>query len=118
MRFTLVFTCILLFATSVWAEDRPSTAPAVPITRDDVKRMLEDWKKVQPRLPLPPLTEEEKKQLGGRPVVNNGRMHQLYLAPELRGGGFSREPDPAMSLDNTFKTKLFWIVSRVGNCRY
>jgi hypothetical protein len=114
----LFMAVVLTWSCPLRAEDKPSTAPAVPVTRQDVKEMLEGWKKVTPRLPLPPLSEEEKKQLNGRPVVNNGRMHQLYLAPELRGGGFSRERDPAMSLDNTFKTQLFWIVSRVSNCRY
>lgn len=120
MRFIIgLFIAVFLSLNcSLRADDKPSTAPAVPVTRQDVKAMLEAWKKVTPRLPLPPLSEEEKKQQGDRPVVNNGRMHQLYLAPELRGGGWSRDPDPAMSLDNTFKTQLFWIVSRANNCRY
>ncbi|HUG92806.1 MAG TPA: carboxymuconolactone decarboxylase family protein, partial [Planctomycetaceae bacterium] len=29
-----------------------------------------------------------------------------------------REQDPAMTLSYAFKTKLFWIVSRVNNCQY
>ena len=49
-------------------------------------------------------------------IINNGRMRKLYLPPEVLGGGFLREPDPAMTLDNTFKTMFFWIVSRANNC--
>ena len=51
-------------------------------------------------------------------IINNGRMRKLYLPPEVLGGGFLREPDPAMTLDNTFKTMFFWIVSRANNCTY
>jgi len=108
--------CVPTEDTPSAAAEKPTTAPAVPLTRDDIKQMLEGWKKVTPRLPLPPLTEEEK--ASGRSVVNNGRMQAYYLPAEVRGGGFTREPDPGMSLDNTFKTELFWIVSRVSNCRY
>jgi alkylhydroperoxidase family enzyme len=54
--------------------------------------------------------------MGG--IINNGRMRKLYLPSEVTGGGFLREPDPAMTLNNTFKTMFFWIVSRVNNCRY
>ena len=51
-------------------------------------------------------------------IINNGRMRKLYLPPEVLGGGFLREPDPAMTLNNTFKTMFFWIVSRANNCTY
>src|SRR5438128_9254903 len=34
------------------------------------------------------------------------------------GGDFTRNADPAMSLDYPFKTELFWIVSRTNNCQY
>ena len=51
-------------------------------------------------------------------IINNGRMRKLYLPAEVLGGGFSREPDPAMTLNNTFKTMFFWIVSRANNCTY
>ncbi len=29
-----------------------------------------------------------------------------------------RETDPAMTLDSTFKVKLFWVTSRANNCFY
>ncbi len=50
--------------------------------------------------------------------MNNGRFRSYYLPTELRDAGFNREPDPAMTLDNTFKVKLFWIASRTNNCFY
>lgn len=90
----------------------------VPVTRPEFKEALEALKYAAPRLPLPPPTPDERGRAGGRPVVNNGRMRQLYLPAELHGGDFVREPDPALTLDPTFKTLLFWIVSRVNNCHY
>jgi alkylhydroperoxidase family enzyme len=83
-----------------------------------MKKVLEEHKAARPRLPLPALTAEEKARPGARPVVNNGRMRQLYLPADLRGGDFVREPDPAMTLSSTFKTELFWIVARSNDCRY
>ena len=107
----------LLFALA--AADEPSSQPKpVPVTRPNMKQALEDLKKRQPRLPLPPLTDEEKAKNGDRSPVNNGRMRALYLPPELRGGDFPRDPDPALTLDPAFKTRLFWIVSRANNCEY
>jgi hypothetical protein len=55
----------------------------------------------------------------GERSVNNGRFRQYYLPEFSSGRGSSgREPDPAMTLDNTFKVKLFWITSRTNNCYY
>jgi hypothetical protein len=99
------------------AEPADEPKPAPP-TRPEMKKALEAWKEAQPRLPLPPLTDEEKARPGGRPVVHNGRMRLLYLPPELRGGDFGRGRDPALTLDPTFKTMLFWIASRANNCHY
>jgi alkylhydroperoxidase family enzyme len=109
------------------AADTPAsgTPPPVAATRPELKDLLERSKQSRPRLPLPPPTAEElaasKKQAGRGPmggIINNGRMRRLYLPPELLGGGFSREPDPAMTLSPTFKTMFFWIVSRANNCAY
>ena len=50
--------------------------------------------------------------------VNNGRFRQYYLPEFGSGGGSGRDPDPAMTLDNTFKVKLFWVTSRANNCYY
>ncbi len=113
------------------ANDVPSKVAA---TRQELKQQLEGSKQSRPRLPLPPPTEQEiaaaKARAAAAPprtgasamgsgIVNNARMRELYLAPEMYGaGGSSREPDPAMTLNNTFKTMLFWIVSRANNCTY
>ena len=94
----------------------PETSKPVGLTRDEEKALLEAHKKAKPRLPLPPADPDNP-----RAGVNNGRFRTYYLPAELRetgGGGFGREPDPAMTLDNTFKVKLFWITSRANNCYY
>ncbi|QEH36895.1 Carboxymuconolactone decarboxylase family protein [Aquisphaera giovannonii] len=108
------------------AEDVPDSTPRpVAATRPQLKEQLERSKHSRPRLPLPPPTADEiaaarnpsrPGPMGG--IINNGRMRKLYLPPEVLGGGFQREPDPAMTLSNTFKTKFFWIVSRANNCAY
>jgi alkylhydroperoxidase family enzyme len=97
----------------------PAEAPkVVPATRVEEKEAMEAHKKARPRLPAPPDGEGSG--------VNNARFRQYYLghlggAPiRLPAGGippgFGR--DPAMTLDNTFKVKLFWIASRANNCYY
>jgi hypothetical protein len=91
----------------------PSAEPKlVPATRDEEKAALEAYKSARPRLPMPPRIE-------GSRGVNNGRFREYYL-PGLRTtrSGSSRQQDPAMTLDNTFKVKLFWITSRANNCYY
>src|SRR5690349_11966255 len=103
------------------AEEPPAATPRpVPLTRPEVKQYLEDMKARKPRIPLPALTEEEKSKIGDRPDNYEARLRYHYLAgADGRGTfGFSREPDPAMSLDYPFKTELFWIVSRTNNCQY
>lgn len=106
-------TALLLTAALVAADPpKPSAEPKpVPATRLEVKEYLEGYKAARPRIPMPPPGE-------GR-GVNNGRFREYYL-PEMRAGGrgFSREPDPAMTLDNTFKVKLFWVTARANNCFY
>jgi hypothetical protein len=103
----LVVTILLL----VPAGEPPLSHP-VPPTRDALKEELEKYKAAKPRLPMPPETD------GAAGRVNNGRFRSYYLPTELRDAGFNREPDPAMTLDNTFKVKLFWIASRTNNCFY
>lgn len=90
------------------AADPPKSPPAetskpVGVTRDAEKDLLEQHKTAKPRLPLPPADARTPNS------VNNGAMRAYYLPADLRDGGFSREPDPAMTLDGTFKVKLFWI---------
>jgi len=123
---------------SIRAADPPSTPPpseprGIPLTRPEMKQYLEDMKQRKPRIPLPELTEEEKTKLGERGSGYESRLRFHYL-PEGSGGfsggaggrgtpGSGGTPgggdrDPAMSLDNTFKVELFWIVCRANNCQY
>ena len=89
------------------------TSKPVGTTRDEAKALLEDHKKAKPRLPLPPPDPKNPN------AVNNGAMRAYYIPAELRDtGGGNRDPDPAMTLDATFKVKLFWIASRANNCFY
>jgi hypothetical protein len=103
----------------------PTAVPRpIPLTRPEMKQLLEDMKARTPRIPLPELTAEEKAKLGEREAGYEGRLRRHYMGRgEGQGGGASgfglgREPDPNMSLDYKFKTQLFWIVSRVNNCQY
>jgi alkylhydroperoxidase family enzyme len=121
MQKSLGILALLGLSAVAQASDPPAVAP----TRPELKLQLEDSKRSKPRLPLPPPTEEElaaaKARAGAGPmtgIINNARMRRLYLPPEVLGGGFTRERDPAMTLNNTFKTMFFWIVSRANNCRY
>ena len=124
MRTTIIatFTLIATLPALSRAEEPGTTPRPVPLTRPDMKQMLEDMKARKPRIPLPELTDEEKK-LGERGTGYEARLRSQYMpAGDGRGngggGGFSREADPAMSLDYRFKTELFWIVSRTNNCQY
>lgn len=108
-----------------------------PVTRPAMKRMIEAMKGRQERIPLPEPTEAEKTAAAGDPtaLLYENRLRALYLpGTELRGylgfGGTAPkrpnapapkviiEPDPAVTLDYGFKTRLFWIASRVNNCQY
>lgn len=118
-------TPLLLSALLVGpAADQPAKdAPKpVPATRPEVKDALEGYKRATPRLPMPPADPDNPQAR-----VNNGWFRSYYLADlsdgQARGTagagrGTGRDPDPAMTLDNTFKVKLFWIASRANNCLY
>jgi alkylhydroperoxidase family enzyme len=124
-----LFAALALMGPADSADVDPSNRPKdVPTTREEVKEALDQLKFRKPRLPLAEPTEEEKARanepragrggLGGG-LVNNGRMRAQHLPEELRGaGGFSREPDPRMTLQPPLPTEMFWIVSRINNCHY
>jgi hypothetical protein len=131
MRYVLS-SILALLASSVGiirADDPPSNAPRpIPLTRPEMKQLLEEMKNRKPRIPLPELTEEEKTKLGDR-INYEARLRYHYLPAGSGGfsGGFGMgtggaggmgERDPAMSLDNAFKVELFWIVCRANNCQY
>ncbi|MFO0923393.1 MAG: hypothetical protein U0905_12995 [Pirellulales bacterium] len=115
---------------------RPDQPRPTPVTRPEMKKMLEDMKGRKERFPLPPLTEEETKNPDPRTQSYEGRLTRAYLGdtPGARGylnfSGSARrttttpndrppqEEDPKVTLDYGFKTKLFWIASRANNCQY
>ncbi len=86
----------------------------VAVTRNQEKDFLENHKTARPRLPMPPA--------GTGPLarVNNGRFRQYYLPADFQFGGLGGrgDTDTELTLDNTFKVKLFWITSRANNCYY
>jgi len=116
------------------ADDAPRPTP---VTRSAMKKMLEDMKARRERIPLPEPTAAEKKAAAEDPqgLSYENRLRSLHLpGTELRGylgfGGTAPrrpnapapkgviEPDPAVTLDYGFKTRLFWIASRTNNCQY
>lgn len=136
---------IVAAAEVVRADESANTPRPLPLTRPELKQLIESVKVRTPRIPLPELTAEEKEKLGEQGSGYESRLRSLYLngMGENRGGGrqgergtqgtpgaqgkqsgnnppgsFQREPDPQMTLDNAFKVELFWIVSRVNNCQY
>lgn len=121
-------------SVTLLAQDAADQPRPTPLTRDEMKRFLEDLKQRTPRIPLPPLTAEEEANADPRAHGYESRLRSLYLSsgdlrgylafagsPAARPGEpprFTIEPDPVMSLDYPFKTRLFWIASRANNCQY
>jgi alkylhydroperoxidase family enzyme len=114
------------------AVDQPRSTP---VTRPEMKRMLEDMKARKERIPLPPLTAAESTDADPRLQGYEGRLGRLFLpatagvrsylnfsgSPQRIANNANRlaqEPDPALTLDYGFKTRLFWIASRANNCQY
>jgi alkylhydroperoxidase family enzyme len=111
-------TLAMLLTSPVAQPPATETSKPVGVTRDEEKALLEKHKKAKPRLPMPPADPDNPLAR-----VYNGAFRAYYLPPELResrggAGATGREPDPALTLDNTFKVKLFWITSRANNCYY
>lgn len=116
----------LAAVSPAFAADPPSNTPRpIPLTRPEMKMMIEQMKERTPRIPLPGLTEEEKAKLGERGGGYESRLRSLYMPGNNTGnaifgfgGGATAPVDPALTLDNAFKVELFWIVSRTNNCQY
>ncbi len=130
IRTGLLATALCLAGFSV-----ASAQSGVAETRPAMKAELEALKLRAPRLPLPPPVDGERS-------VNNGRARAHYLPPawlsgsgggnrgERQGTGAApggnppatqtgaRPNEPGMTLDQTFKVRLFWIVSRTNDCEY
>lgn len=141
MRLTssLILGALLsLNAITFGAEPADSPRP-LPITRPEMKRLIEEIKVRQPRIPLPELTAEDKVKLGDQADSYESRLRYHYLtgiddgrsnsagsrgargtnSAGSRTGNLRTLPqDPNMTLDNAFKVELFWIVSRTNNCQY
>jgi hypothetical protein len=104
------------------AADSDNAPRPTPLDRPTMKELLEDMKARKPRIPLPPLTDEEKAKLGERGGAYEGRLRALYGPAggdsRLGSGVGGKENEPGMTLDYRFKVELFWIVSRTNNCQY
>jgi hypothetical protein len=115
------------------AEDQPRHTP---VTRAAMKQYLEDLKYRVPRIPLPELSEAEKKRALEDPRAGTyeSRLRANYLSDSVNayltfGGSPARgfpnspgrpnnPPDPKLSLDYAFKVRMFWIAARANNCQY
>ncbi len=114
---------VVLLASCCMAQDPVSGVRPIPLTRPEMKQLLEDVKRRTPRIPLPDLSDEERHELGERADNYEARLRYHYLAngrrdAASRSTGFGRSQDPLMTLEPGFKVELFWIVSRANNCQY
>jgi AhpD family alkylhydroperoxidase len=120
---TLIPILMLTAIQVAQAAETADTPRPVPLTRPEMKRLIEDVKVRQPRIPLPELTDADRQALGDRAGDYEAVLRHCFtpwVATNRgpRGARPTREQDPAMTLDNAFKVQLFWIVSRVNNCQY
>ncbi|MDZ4683480.1 MAG: hypothetical protein SH850_00230 [Planctomycetaceae bacterium] len=142
---SLSLAATLLFAATLSAEEVVPTARPVPLTRPEMKQLLEDMKSRKVRIPLPELTDADREALGERGGSYESRLRYHYMPAgegSVFGGGsrgtrsgsgtatpttasatpanrdFTRNADESMTLSYPFKTRLFWIVSRTNNCQY
>jgi hypothetical protein len=117
--FALIAFGFVAASTNVTRADEAADKPRpVPLTRPDMKVLLEEMKARKPRIPLPELTDEEKAKFDERGGGYEARLRYHYMPGGVGGGGFAREADPNMTLENRFKVELFWLVSRINNCHY
>jgi hypothetical protein len=87
----LFFASLVLAPLAVLGEESVTAPRPVPLTRPEMKRLLEDMKNRKPRIPLPEPTAEEKEKLAaeipGRVGGGyEGRLRSLYLPA---GSGFN-----------------------------
>src|SRR4051812_27161021 len=98
MRLAAATFGLILAATGAARGEEPQTSPRpIPLTRPEMKQLLEDMKSRTPRIPLPELTEEEKGRIAERAAAGNGgggggmgggyegRLRSLYM-PAGSGG--------------------------------
>lgn len=119
LRYVPVLLAVCVATPLPVGADDGDKPPPTPLTRPDMKQMLEDVKARKPRIPLPELTDADREKLGESATSYESRLRYHYMpAGESRGGAGGRDSDPNMTLDYRFKVELFWIVSRANNCLY
>jgi alkylhydroperoxidase family enzyme len=97
MKLRHLFVASLFFSPLTVCGEESVTAPRpVPLTRPEMKRLLEDMKQRKPRIPLPEPTAEEKEKLASETPGRvgggyEGRLRSLYLG----GSGFNGGNRPA-----------------------
>jgi len=85
---TLSCLSLALFGLATCGADTPVTTPRpIPVTRPEMKELLEDMKKRPYRIPLPELTEKEKEELGERGGNYESRLRYHYV-PQQEGSVF------------------------------
>ena len=115
----LATTSCLLWSAAVHGADSVTAPRPIPLTRPEMKHLLEDLKDRKPRISLPELNADEKARLGNRADDYEYRLRYHYLPrTDGRGSVSFGGSDPNMTLDYAFKTMMFWIVSRTNNCQY
>jgi alkylhydroperoxidase family enzyme len=146
-RKLLALLALCLSFNTVWGDDGLEGVRPTPLTRPEMKKLLEEVKQRTPRIPLPELTEAEKKSDDPRATGYENRVRQLYTngidasrffgfrdpnarpntpnpnsgtpaAASNSGSPNNRSQDPLFTLSDELKVELFWIVSRVNNCHY
>jgi hypothetical protein len=134
MRISKLFACGLMsfsWSFAIGAEPQESPRPT-PITRPEMKRLIEDVKIRQPRIPLPELTAQNREKLGTQADIvelkkyytdlqilemilsmagNNSinRWKEAIAVPQRKDeGGCSRvgRTDPAIPPDPAVASKL------------
>src|SRR5258708_4145084 len=84
MRLAFALIITLTIGGMLLADD-PSSPRPIPVTRPEMKRLLEEMKQRKPRSPLPELTAEEKAKLGERGGGYEARLRSLYLQGQGSG---------------------------------
>jgi hypothetical protein len=85
---TLMMAVLVTVSAAAVRGDEPGSTPRpIPLTRPEMKQLLEDMKARTPRIPLPALTDEEKTKMGERGGGYEGRLRYHYMpAGDLRVG--------------------------------
>jgi hypothetical protein len=116
LRLSIAGLALALLVGWCAAQDA-SQKPDAPVaaTRWSLKETLEAHRSAKPRLPPPPLTDQEKAK--GRSNAGQGGMRRL-LDPEVRPHWPRDWLDANMPLTRLMRNELLWVTSRVNNCLY